>query len=61
MTRSEIRAAEERVVSEMKRIACESPETATPNLDFKRDWAYGNAGLENENITRKQVDEAIQK
>jgi hypothetical protein len=61
MTQSEIRAAEERVVSEMKRIAHESPETATPDLDFKRNWAFGNAGLENESITRKQVDETIVK
>lgn len=59
MTKTEIRAAEERIVAEMKRIARESPDTATPNLDFKRDWAYGNAGLENDKITRKQVDETI--
>ena len=48
MTKSEIRAFEDRVVSEMKRIAHESPQTATPDLEFKRDWAFGNAGLENE-------------
>jgi hypothetical protein len=60
MTEREIRAAEEHIVSEMKRIAIESPQTATPNLDFKRDWAYGNAGLENDKITREQVDETIQ-
>ena len=59
MTKAEIRTAEERVVNEMKRIARESPDTATPNLDFKRDWAYGNAGLENDKITREQVDATI--
>ena len=57
MTKAEIRMAEERIINEMKRIAQES--TATPDLDFKRDWAYGNAGLENEKITRAQVDQAI--
>jgi len=61
MTKSEIRAFEDRVVSEMKRIAHESPQTATPDLEFKRDWAFGNAGLENEKITREQVDETIRK
>ena len=59
MTKAEISAAEERIVTEIKRIARDSPDTATPNLDFKRDWAYGNAGLENDKITRKQVDETI--
>jgi hypothetical protein len=59
MTKAEIRMAEERIINEMKRIAHESPSTATPDLDFKRDWAYGNAGLENEKITREQVDQAI--
>lgn len=61
MTKSEIRAFEESVVREMKRIAHESPHTATPDLEFKRDWAFGNAGLENEKITREQVDETIRK
>jgi len=59
MTRAEIRIIEERIVIEMKRIAHEAPCTATPDLDFKRDWAYGNAGLENESITRQQVDQTI--
>jgi hypothetical protein len=30
-----------------------------PSVQFKRDWAYGNAGLENETITREQVNEII--
>lgn len=59
MTKAEISMAEERIVNEMKRIALEAPRTATPDLDFKRDWAYGNAGLENESITRQQVNQTI--
>jgi hypothetical protein len=59
MTKAEIRAAEDRIVNEMKRIAHEVPSTTTPDLEFKRDWAYGNAGLENEKITRQQVDQTI--
>lgn len=59
MTKAEIRQAEEKVVREMKRIAEESPQTAHPDVNFKRDWAYGNAGLENEKITREQVEKTI--
>jgi hypothetical protein len=59
MTRAEIRITEERIVNEMRRIALEAPSTATPDLEFKRNWAYGNAGLENESITRQQVDQVI--
>ena len=59
MTEAEFRGAEDRIINEMRRIAHESPDTATPDLNFKRDWAYGNAGLENEKITRQQVDQAI--
>jgi len=59
MTRAEVRITEERIINEMKRIALERPGTATPDLDFKRDWAYGNASLENESITRQQVDQTI--
>ena len=59
MTRAEIRITEERIVNEMRRIALEAPSTATPDLEFKRNWAYGNAGLENESITRQQMDQVI--
>jgi hypothetical protein len=59
MTKAEFRAADDRIINEMKRIAHESPDTSTPDLHFKRDWAYGNAGLENEKITRQQVDQTI--
>jgi len=59
VTRAEIRITEERILNEMKRIAHEAPGTATPDLNFKQDWAYGNAGLENESITRRQVEQTI--
>ena len=59
MTKAEIRQAEERIVREMKRVAEENPLRACPDLDFKRDWAYGNAGLENDKITREQVEKTI--
>jgi|GEM_PF-5651139 len=61
MTKAEIRRAEDEIVREMKRVAEESPQTTRPDLDFKRDWAYGNAGLENEKITREQVKKTIKK
>jgi hypothetical protein len=35
------------------------PEVRTPTLEFKREWAFGNAGLEDERITRAQVDRTI--
>jgi hypothetical protein len=59
MSESEFREAEKQVVREMKRIAAERPETAEPSVTFKRDWAYGNAGLEDETITREQVQGVI--
>ncbi len=59
MTKKQFQQAEEAVVREMKRVADEKPETKEPSVDFKRDWAYGNAGLENEAITVDQVKKAI--
>ena len=59
MTKAEMRMVEEHIINEMRRIAHQAPSTATPDLEFKRDWAYGNAGLENEKITRQQVDQTI--
>lgn len=50
---------EEIVVRTAREIADNKPEVRTPSLEFKRDWAYGNAGLEDERITREQVKEAI--
>jgi hypothetical protein len=59
MTKAEIRRAEEDVVRELKRVVDENPQAAHPDLDFKRDWAYGNVGLEDEKITREQVEKTI--
>ena len=59
MTNAEIRSVEEHIINEMRRIERDEPSTATPDLRFKRDWAYGNAGLENDRITRQQVDQTI--
>jgi hypothetical protein len=53
------RNEEEKVVSELKRVASEKPETTKPSVVFKQDWAFGNAGLEDESITREQVEKAI--
>jgi hypothetical protein len=52
---------EEKVVRTAQEIADAKPEVRTPSLEFKREWAYGNAGLEDERITREQVKEAIKK
>jgi len=51
---------EREVVSQMKKVAEERPETKRPTTAFVRDWAYGNAGLEDERITRQQVERVIQ-
>ena len=61
MTKAELLDKEKAVVRDMKRIARDKPETQTPDVDFKRDWAYGNAGLENESISREQVKRTIEK
>ena len=50
---------EREVVSQMKKVAAERPETKHPTTAFIRDWAYGNAGLEDEKITRQQVEKVI--
>lgn len=59
MTKTELHRAEEKVVCEMKQIAEERPQTKEPDVNFQRDWAFGNAGLENEKITREQVEKTI--
>ncbi len=51
--------AEKQIITKMKEISRERPETATPSLDFVRDWAYGNAGIEDERITLEQVEQVI--
>jgi hypothetical protein len=51
--------AEDKVISQLKKVAEEMPETKQPTVHFMRDWAYGNAGIENESITRSQVQLVI--
>lgn len=51
--------AEKQIITKMKEIARERPETATPSPAFVRDWAYGNAGIEDERITLEQVEQVI--
>jgi hypothetical protein len=50
---------ERNMVREAKELAETRPEIRTPSVEFKRDWAFGNAGLEDERITREQVKKAI--
>ena len=50
---------EELMVREAKELVEARPQLREPSLEFRRDWAYGNAGLEDERITREQVKEAI--
>jgi hypothetical protein len=50
---------ERNLVREAKELVETRPEVRTPSVEFKRDWAFGNAGLEDERITRAQVKKAI--
>lgn len=52
--------AEEQVVRKMKEISESRPETSRPDDVFLRDWAYGNAGIEDETITINQVEKVLQ-
>ena len=49
------------VISQMREVAEKRPDTKEPDLEFLRNWAYGNAGLENDKITKQQVDRVIKK
>lgn len=51
--------AEEKIIARAQAISAERPETATPDQNFLRDWAYGNAGLEDESITVEQVERVL--
>jgi hypothetical protein len=46
---------EKSMVQEAKELVETCPAVRTPSVEFKRDWAFGNAGLEDERITRDQV------
>ena len=47
------------IVSNAREIVEKHPEISIPSVEFKRDWAFGNAGLEDETITRQQVNQTI--
>jgi hypothetical protein len=51
--------AEEKIFAAAQALSAERPETATPSQNFIRDWAYGNAGLEDESITVEQVERVL--
>jgi hypothetical protein len=50
---------EKNMVREALELVEARPEVLTPSVEFKRNWAFGNAGLEDERITREQVADAI--
>jgi hypothetical protein len=54
-------ASEAQVISRMRELLQERPEAAQPDQDFLRDWAFGNAGLEDERITIEQVNSVLAK
>jgi len=51
--------AEEKIIARAQALSAERPETAKPDRNFIRDWAYGNAGLEDESITVEQVEKVL--
>jgi hypothetical protein len=50
---------QDKFVTQARKVLEENPEAATPNDEFLRDWAYGNAGLEDERITIEQVENVM--
>ena len=52
--------AEKLVVGKMKEVSQANPEIHRPDATFVRDWAYGNAGIEDERITLEQVEQVLQ-
>ena len=59
MTRMQLTKAKA-LVRRMQEIS-KKPSARRPNVTFKRDWAYGNAGIENTQITREQARRFIKK
>jgi hypothetical protein len=51
--------AEEKVIARAHELVAERPDVTTPDREFLRDWAYGNAGLEDEKITVEQVETVL--
>jgi hypothetical protein len=54
-----VTAQEKLLVEQARELVETHPEVRTPSLQFRRDWAFGNAGLEDERITREQVAQTI--
>ena len=50
---------EEKIIAHVRSVLAEKPDVATPDQKFLRDWAYGNAGLEDERITIEQVESVM--
>ncbi len=50
----------EKLVKKMQRITRNQPTTRKASLQFVRQWAFGNAGIENPSITEEVVERAIQ-
>lgn len=50
---------EERILRDAQEAVERNPNVRTPSVEFKRDWAFGNAGLEDDRITREQVSDTI--
>lgn len=51
--------AEDKIIALARAVIAEQPGAATPDETFLRDWAYGNAGLEDERITLEQVEAVV--
>jgi len=49
----------EKLVASAREAIAAKPEASTPGHEFLRDWAYGNAGLEDERITLEQVESVM--
>jgi len=58
MTRTQLNSKETELIRDLQ-AASQRDDVSTPSLEFKRDWAYGNAGLEDKRITREMVNKAV--
>jgi hypothetical protein len=47
---------EEKFIQHAREVIADRPHATTPDQTFLRDWAFGNAGLEDERITLEQVE-----
>ncbi len=52
-------SAEEKIIAQAREVMKDRPNAAVPDATFLRDWAYGNAGLEDERITIEQVESVM--